>query len=146
MAVELDFNEERFLKLLTNLIGETKYLQDNPPKFVPEENRYEFYIGKVVSVVLFAHIRAIKHLLDVLQPYTKEKGGLLKVDHVTYVEGRGNLIIEYDNVSMWPCSVCATRGIVTATMPMNTLSVQVSSIKEQPALCMEISSAKIQLL
>ena len=46
MAIELDFNEERFVKLLTNLIGETRYLQDNPPKFVPEENRYESYIGK----------------------------------------------------------------------------------------------------
>jgi len=41
MSVELDFNEERYMKLLTNLIGETKYLQDNPPKFVPEESRYE---------------------------------------------------------------------------------------------------------
>ncbi|XP_065897167.1 uncharacterized protein [Dysidea avara] len=79
MAVEFGFNEERYVKLLANLIGETKYLQDNPPKFVPEENR------------------AVKHLLDALQPYTKEKGGLLKVDHVTYVEGRGNLMIEYDN-------------------------------------------------
>ncbi|XP_065912244.1 uncharacterized protein [Dysidea avara] len=79
MSVELDFNEERYLKLLTKLIGETKYLQDNPPKFVPEEDR------------------AIKHLLDLLRPYTKENGGLLKVDHVTYVEGRGNLMIEYDN-------------------------------------------------
>lgn len=39
MSVELDFNEERYMKLLTNLIGETKYLQDNPPKFVPEESR-----------------------------------------------------------------------------------------------------------
>lgn len=42
--------------------------------------------------------RAIKHLLEVLKPYTKENGGLLKVEHVTYVEKRGNLIIEYENV------------------------------------------------
>ena len=43
MAVEFGFNEERYVKLLANLIGETKYLQDNPPKFVPEENRFESY-------------------------------------------------------------------------------------------------------
>ena len=43
--------------------------------------------------------RAIKHLLDVMKPYVKENGGILKVDHVSYVEGRGNLMIEYENVS-----------------------------------------------
>ena len=39
--------------------------------------------------------RAIKHLLDALRPYSVENGGTLKVEHVWYVEGRGNLIIEY---------------------------------------------------
>ena len=39
--------------------------------------------------------RAIKHLLDVLTPHSTEKGGPLKLDHVVFVEGRGNLIIEY---------------------------------------------------
>ena len=39
--------------------------------------------------------RAIKHLLDVLTPHSTENGGPLKVDHVVFVEGRGNLIIEY---------------------------------------------------
>ena len=39
--------------------------------------------------------RAIKHLLDALRPYTVENGGPLKVEHVWYVEGRGNLMIEY---------------------------------------------------
>ena len=43
--------------------------------------------------------RAIKHLLEILRPYTQEKGGLLHVEHVRYVEGRGNLIITYVNVS-----------------------------------------------
>ncbi|XP_065914109.1 acetylornithine deacetylase-like [Dysidea avara] len=79
MEVELDFDEARYLKLLTNLIGETEHLQNNPPNFIPEEDR------------------AVKHVLDALQPYTKENGGLLKVEHVAYVDGRGNVIIEYDN-------------------------------------------------
>ena len=42
--------------------------------------------------------------MDALQPYTKQNGGLLTVEHVTYVEGRGNLIIEYDNVSPILCA------------------------------------------
>ncbi len=39
--------------------------------------------------------RAIKHLLELLTPHSIEKGGVLKVEHVTYVEGRGNLLLEY---------------------------------------------------
>ena len=39
--------------------------------------------------------RAIKHLLDVLKPHSTENGGPLKIEHVVFVEGRGNLMIEY---------------------------------------------------
>ena len=39
--------------------------------------------------------RAIKHLLDVLTPHSTVNGGPLKLDHVVFIEGRGNLIIEY---------------------------------------------------
>ena len=101
MSLNIGFNEERYVKLLTNLIGETKYLQDKPPRHVPEEDRCEtmniviFYFINSFCCVMY---RAIKHLLEVLKPYTKENGGLLKVEHVSYVEGRGNLIIEYENV------------------------------------------------
>ena len=42
-----------------------------------------------------AFCRAIKHLLEVLNPHSKENGGPLKVEHVTFVEGRGNLMLEY---------------------------------------------------
>jgi hypothetical protein len=34
-------------------------------------------------------------VLDVLQPYSTEAGGPLKIQHVSYVEGRGNIIVEY---------------------------------------------------
>ena len=40
MPLDVGFNEERYVKLLTNLIGETKFLQDNPPRFIPEEDRH----------------------------------------------------------------------------------------------------------
>ena len=39
--------------------------------------------------------RAVKHLLDVLKPHSIENGGPLKVEHVSFVEGRGNLMITY---------------------------------------------------
>ena len=39
--------------------------------------------------------RAVKHLLELLSPHSQANGGPLKVDHVTFVEGRGNLMIEY---------------------------------------------------
>ena len=38
---------------------------------------------------------AIKHVLEVLAPHREENGGPLEIDHVTYAEGRGNLIIKY---------------------------------------------------
>lgn len=34
-------------------------------------------------------------MLDVLQPLSTESGGPLRVQHVAFVEGRGNIIIEY---------------------------------------------------
>lgn len=43
--------------------------------------------------------RAVNHVLEALKPYTKENGGQLKVQHIAYVEGRGNLIVKYKKVS-----------------------------------------------
>lgn len=39
MPVDIGFDEGRYLELLFKLIGETKHLQDNPPRSVPEEDR-----------------------------------------------------------------------------------------------------------
>jgi len=77
MALQMDLNKDRYVSLLEKLIGEVEFLQNNPPKFVPQEDK------------------AIKHLLEALKPYTVENGGVLKVEHVWYVKGRGNLTIEY---------------------------------------------------
>lgn len=33
-------NNERYVGLLEKLIGETEFLQDNPPKFVPQEDKW----------------------------------------------------------------------------------------------------------
>ena len=32
-------DSERYVSLMEKLIGETEFLQDNPPKFVPQEDR-----------------------------------------------------------------------------------------------------------
>lgn len=34
-----ELNSERYVALMEKLIGETEFLQDNPPKFVPQEDR-----------------------------------------------------------------------------------------------------------
>ncbi|KAK9145165.1 hypothetical protein Sjap_005068 [Stephania japonica] len=74
-----DLNRESFITLLSKLIGESKFVQNNPPELTPEEDR----VGK--------------HVLDVLQPYSTSNGGggPLIINHVSYVKGRGNIIVEY---------------------------------------------------
>ena len=73
-----ELNKESFVSLLTKLIGESKYLQNNPPELIPEEDR------------------VVNHLLEYLSPFsTKNGGGPLIIDHLTYYPKRGNLIVEY---------------------------------------------------
>lgn len=49
--------------------------------------------------VLRGSYRAVKHVMEALEPYTKKNGGPLKLQHITYVEERGNLIVKYKHVS-----------------------------------------------
>ncbi|KAJ7555485.1 hypothetical protein O6H91_05G046000 [Diphasiastrum complanatum] len=74
---DLQLQEDSFISLLSKLIGEAKYLQNNPPDLVPKEDR------------------AARHVLEVLEPLSSDQGGPLLVDHVSYHEGRGNIIVEY---------------------------------------------------
>ncbi|XP_073283607.1 acetylornithine deacetylase [Primulina huaijiensis] len=73
-----DLNKDSFVTLLGKLIGESKYVQNNPPELIPEEDRI------------------VRHVLDVLRPFsTANGGGPLVLNHVTYKPNRGNLIVEY---------------------------------------------------
>ncbi|KAL6349335.1 hypothetical protein AAG906_033991 [Vitis piasezkii] len=73
-----DLNTDSFVKLLSKLIGESEYVQNNPPDLIPQEDRI------------------VRHVLDALLPYsTQTGGGPLIVNHVTYFPGRGNVIVEY---------------------------------------------------
>ena len=75
----LELDETKFLNLLAALIGESQGLQNTGvgTAHVPREDN------------------AIKHVLECLKPYRTENGGPLEVRHVTYAEGRGNVIIRY---------------------------------------------------
>jgi len=83
----IELNEQRFLDLLTKLIGETEHLQNNPPEHVPKEDL------------------AIKHVLDVLTPHSTAHDGPLTVKKINYVQDRGNLIITY------PAATNTTRTV-----------------------------------
>ncbi|XP_077235294.1 peptidase M20/M25/M40 family protein [Tasmannia lanceolata] len=73
-----ELDRDSFVTLLGKIIGESKHVQNNPPELVPREDR------------------VARHVLDVLLPYSTSSGeGPLIVNHVSYVEGRGNIIVEY---------------------------------------------------
>ncbi|PNH11605.1 Acetylornithine deacetylase [Tetrabaena socialis] len=77
MAASLELEPDRFVALLEKLVGEARHLQNNPPEHTPVEDR------------------AGRHVLDVLTPLGEEAGGPLRIRHVSYAEGRGNIIVEY---------------------------------------------------
>eukprot|EP00775_Hariotina_reticulata_P001518 gene1518-1855_t len=82
-STELD--EDKFVDLLGKLIGDSKLLQNNPPELVPVEDSW-------VTAVTAA---AARHVLEVLEPYSTDNGGPLEIQHISFVEGRGNIIVKY---------------------------------------------------
>lgn len=99
-TLPIELNEPRFIDLLTKLIGETRYLQNSPAQgLIPEEDR------------------ASDHVLEVLKPFMKENGGVLEVERVTYVEGRGNVIIKYPGTTDEVCSFVGSHLDVVPANP-----------------------------
>eukprot|EP00607_Mallomonas_marina_P000172 CAMPEP_0182427986 /NCGR_PEP_ID=MMETSP1167-20130531/20937_1 /TAXON_ID=2988 /ORGANISM="Mallomonas Sp, Strain CCMP3275" /LENGTH=105 /DNA_ID=CAMNT_0024610599 /DNA_START=29 /DNA_END=342 /DNA_ORIENTATION=+ len=87
LFASVEMNEPRFLSLLTNLIGESKFLQNSPSMgHTPKEDL------------------AINHIMNILTPHMKENGGTLEVKRVAFTEGRGNLIIKYPGTTEKICS------------------------------------------
>jgi acetylornithine deacetylase len=73
-----DLDRSSFVPLLAKLINESKHVQNNPPELVPREDL------------------VARHVLDALLPLsTSTGGGPLVVRHINYIEGRGNVIVEY---------------------------------------------------
>jgi hypothetical protein len=61
----LKMNEARFISLLSKLVGESRYLQNNPSQgLIPKEEL------------------ACNHLMDALRPYMVENGGVLEVQKI----------------------------------------------------------------
>uniref|UniRef100_A0A6U4Z9L5 Peptidase M20 dimerisation domain-containing protein n=2 Tax=Hemiselmis andersenii TaxID=464988 RepID=A0A6U4Z9L5_HEMAN len=96
----MEFDKQGFVDILRKLIGENRHLQNNPPLNVPQEDL------------------ASDHVMRTLEPFSVEKGGVLKIRRETFVQGRGNLIIEY------PCgdpkaSYCSFVGSHLDVVPAN---------------------------
>nr|ABD65618.1 acetylornithine deacetylase, putative [Brassica oleracea] len=64
-------NKDSFVSLLSKLIGESKFVQNNPPELIPQEDRI------------------VNHVLDSLRPYSTETGrGNLIVEYPGSVPGK----------------------------------------------------------
>lgn len=73
-----ELDRDSYVSLLAKIVGEARHVQNNPPDLLPKEDR------------------VARHVLDALLPLsTTTGGGPLIVSHVAYVEGRGNVIVEY---------------------------------------------------
>ncbi|KAL1515102.1 hypothetical protein AB1Y20_004165 [Prymnesium parvum] len=75
----LQLDPQRYVALLSKLVGEAEKLQNNPAQ------------GLYPQEALVA-----RHVVEALAPYTLgQEGGVLKVEQVGFTEGRCNLIITY---------------------------------------------------
>ncbi len=91
------------MALLEKLIGEAEHLQNSPPQgLIPKEDL------------------ASDHVLEVLKPYTTSEGGVLEVERVHFVDGRGNVIIRYPGTV--PGKVCSFVGSHLDVVPANPTS------------------------
>lgn len=77
MESPYELKDDRFIDLLRKLIGESKFVQNHPPKHIPEEDKI------------------IAHVMEALKPYLIENGGVIRAQHLHFTDKRGNLILEY---------------------------------------------------
>jgi acetylornithine deacetylase len=74
----LSLDSTRYVDLLRCLVDGAEKLQNNPAQgLIPREDV------------------ASDHVLKLLSPHSQEKGGPLKIERISFHEGRGNLIITY---------------------------------------------------
>ena len=102
-------NQDRFVRILRDLIEQTPHLQNSPPKFVAEEDR----AGNLV--------------MELLRPHSEENGGPLRVRQITYRPGRGNIIVEYPGTGDRTVSFIGSHLDV---VPAGTLDALLKDISE----------------
>lgn len=96
----IELNESRYLSLLEKMINVAEQLQNNPAQgLVPKEE-------------LVADI-----VLEALQPYLKENGGVIEAQKVCYVENRANLILKYSGTTNKYCSFVGSHFDVVPANP-----------------------------
>ena len=89
----LTLSEDDFLALLDKVIGESKYVQNNPRQgLIPEE-------GRVAA-----------HVLSELEPYSTSNGGPLEITKLEYVPNRPNIKIKL------PGATAGTIGLIGSHM------------------------------
>lgn len=95
------WNEDKFVGLLTKLIGESKHLQNKPPVLVPQES----LVGD--------------HVTEFLKPHLVENGGVLKMERICYDKEnkRNNIIITYPGPSDRVVSFVGSHLDVVAANP-----------------------------
>ena len=69
MALNLELNSERFLKLLEKLIGESEFLQNNPPRYVPQEDRCDSLTVQMCLFMLWNKINSAQSPMAVKTVY-----------------------------------------------------------------------------
>lgn len=96
----IELNVERYIELLSKMIGEAEHLQNNPAQgLIPQEDL------------------ASNHVLEALKPYLKENGGVIECERIAYVEGRGNVILKYKGTTDKYCSFVGSHLDVVPADP-----------------------------
>lgn len=84
--LNIELSEDKYVELLSKLIGESEHLQNNPAQgLIPREDL------------------AVRHVLAVLEPLSTENGGPLVIEKLTFVEGRSNVMITFPGSSSDKC-------------------------------------------
>jgi len=95
----MNFNENRYIELLTKLIGKSKFVQNRPPSLIPQESK----IGN--------------HVEAAMTPYLEKNGGPLKMNRIEFVPGRNNIIITYPGTGKKVISLVGSHMDVVPANP-----------------------------
>lgn len=97
-------------------------LQNAPPDFNPTEDK------------------ASDHVLKALEPYTVENGGPLIVERISFVKGRGNIIIKYPGKGDATHTIGFVGWCVPPCLPASRSLQGVPPLPTNPLKCLSLLS------